>query len=191
MIYERVEPGDLVLDMRELSARLGYPVDSLTHNIKDLYESLKMFATPAYCAVYANITRQNEAIIIGNARTVSKALNKVFDGSNECILLAATLGVGVDRLILKTAGRSAHDAFVIDALADAMIESLCDRAQMSLCTDISTQPRFSPGYADLPLSFGKEILLLTDAERTLGIKLSESGMMLPKKSVNAIIAINR
>lgn len=191
MIYERVEPDELVLDMRELSVRLGFPIDALTDDIKELYETLKTYATPAYCAVYVNITRQNETIIVGNARIESRAMKKVLDGSDGCVLLAATLGVGVDRLILKTAGRSAHDAFVIDALADAMIESLCDRAQNRACAGAGTKPRFSPGYADLPLDFGKEILLLTDAERTLGIKLSEIGMMLPKKSVNAIIAINR
>ena len=75
------------------------------------------------------------------------------------------------------------------ALADALIEALCDFAEAEVCSGLDTSGRFSPGYADLELSLGKEIIALTDAERTLGIKLTESGLMVPKKSVNAIIAV--
>ena len=95
----------------------------------------------------------------------------------------------MDRLILKLANISPRDAFVIDAMADALIEALCDYAEARVCEGLSTTGRFSPGYGDLELSLGKEIISLTDAERTLGIKLTLGGLMVPKKSVNAIIAI--
>jgi cobalamin-dependent methionine synthase I len=127
--------------------------------------------------------------MVGNTASASRALAELCRDSEECILLAATLGVGVDRLVLRLASVSARDGFLADAMADALIEALCDLAEARVCEGLDTSGRFSPGYADLELSMGREILLLTDAERVLGIKLSEGGLMIPKKSVNAIIAI--
>ncbi|MCR5275107.1 MAG: Vitamin B12 dependent methionine synthase activation subunit, partial [Clostridiales bacterium] len=48
---------------------------------------------------------------------------------------------------------------------------------------------FSPGYGDLPIEVQKEFLPLLDAERRLGITLSDSYLMSPSKSVTAIIGI--
>ena len=49
--------------------------------------------------------------------------------------------------------------------------------------------RFSPGYGDLPIEVQKDFLPLLDAERRLGITLSESCLMAPSKSVTAIIGV--
>ena len=185
----RIDPRELVIDKRELYARLGSPLDSDIEGFDRLYEMLLSVAKPAYTAAYVSLSRQKENIILGNAKINSRALQEVCRESEECVLLAATLGIGVDRLILKTASISARDAFIIDAVSDALIESLCDRAEETVCEGKEHSSRFSPGYADLALSVGEEILKITDAERTLGIKLSASGLMIPKKSVNAIIAI--
>ena len=164
-------------------------MDAQIEGYDRLYDMLASVAKPAYSAVYVSLSRQNGGITLGNIRIDSRALGEVCLGSDECVLLAATLGIGVDRLIFKTASLSPRDAFIIDSIADAMVESLCDRAESDVCGTKDHAPRFSPGYADLALSVGEEILRITDAERILGIKLSESGLMIPKKSVNAIIAI--
>ena len=189
MIHESRDPRHLNIDQRELSARLGVPIGAQIDGYCELYDLLLSAAKPMYSAVYVNLDKQNDGITIGKCHTESRGLSEVVKDSDECILLAATLGIGVDRLIIRMASTSPRDAFVIDAMADAMIEAVCDMAEERLTAGLETAPRFSPGYADLELSFAKEILALTDAERLIGIKLSESGLMLPKKSVNAIIAI--
>lgn len=189
MIYECVDARELLLDERELAARLGAPIGTELDGSSRLYAQLASVAKPAYTAVCVSLSRQNDAFLIGNTETESRALSELMGDKNECLLLAATLGIGVDRLILKLGGISAKDAFITDAMADAMIEALCDRAEAKITEGLVTSGRFSPGYGDLELSVGKEILALTDAERILGIKLTESGLMIPRKSVNAIIAI--
>lgn len=189
MIYERIDPSELVIDERELYARLRAPMGSTVEGFDRLKDMLLSAVTPAYSAVYATLSRHNGGITIENYEINSRALSETCRDSDECVLVAATLGIGVDRLILRTANISPRDAFVIDAMADALIEALCDRAENAVCGDREHAPRFSPGYADLDLRVGEEILIRTDAERRLGIKLSDSGLMIPKKSVNAIIAI--
>ena len=188
MKYENVDPRVLKINMNELCARLSVrSIDAF--DFSALYDRLIAEAKPAYVATRVGVIRNGDAIQIGNTKTESKALAKFFEGASDYIALVATLGIGVDRLILKTSKLSASEAFVIDAMADALVESLCDFAEAELCKDITASGRFSPGYADLELSVGYELLLLCSAEKMLGIKVSESGLMIPKKSVNALIAV--
>ena len=188
MKYENVDPRVLKINMNELCARLSVrSIDAF--DFSALYDRLIAEAKPAYVATRVGVIRNGDAIQIGNTKTESKALAKFFEGASDYIALVATLGIGVDRLILKTSKLSASEAFVIDAMADALVESLCDFAEAELCKDITASGRFSPGYADLELSVGYELLSLCSAEKMLGIKVSESGLMIPKKSVNALIAV--
>ena len=189
MIYESVNARELVIDKRELSARLGAPCEPGNVGIERAYQRLVAVASPAYVAVRVKINRENDALCIGGIQTYSRALVKVCESCDECFLLCATLGVGVDRLVMKTATVSAKDAFEIDAVADAFIEALCDLAEKKISHGLDTRTRFSPGYADLELSFGEGIISLTDAQRFLGIRLTATGLMVPKKSVSAIIGI--
>ena len=190
MDYKALDPRDLKLNKNELAARLAVPtVESF--DFSELYERLISVARPAYVAERVDLIRENGEICLGKVKTSSAALKKISMNASGYIVFAATLGIGVDRLILKTSKISPHEAFVIDAMADALIESLCDFVENELCCGISASGRFSPGYADLELSVGYEILSLCKAEKTLGIKVSKSGLMIPRKSVNAIIAVKK
>ena len=188
MIFENVDPRALVINEAELTARLSAPTDAERGNLSALYESLIAVARPAYVAERVKVNTENGRLYVGTEGSDSLALGKFLKESSECAVMVATLGVGVDRLILKRAHTSAAEAFILDALADAMIESLCDLVEKRV-REGETSSRFSPGYADLELGFGRAIIALTDAERRLGVKLTESGLMVPKKSVNAIIAL--
>jgi cobalamin-dependent methionine synthase I len=46
--------------------------------------------------------------------------------------------------------------------------------------------RFSPGYGDWTLDNQPQVLQLAEAER-IGITLTESNIMIPRKSVSAVI----
>lgn len=188
MYYKTLDPRDLKININELCARLSAPsVDGF--DFTKLYEELIFVAQPSYVAERVELIKDGDEIIIGGSRTGSRSLIKLSEGASGYIVFAATLGIGVDRLILKRSKTSSAEAFVIDAMADALIEALCDCAEEEVCRGILTSGRFSPGYGDLELSVGREILSVCRADKTLGIKISESGLMIPKKSVNAIIAV--
>lgn len=189
MIYKTVDPLSLRLDPRELSARMSIPVETEGEYFASGYKALCSAASPAYVIRRILIERDGDAIRIGRIKTESRALGKVIGEASECCLMVATLGVQVDRLILKRAEISPAEAFIIDALADAMAEALCDLAESEVSEAVGG--RFSPGYADLELEVGAEIVALTEADKRLGIRLTESGLMVPKKSVSAIIPIKK
>lgn len=113
----------------------------------------------------------------------------------EAVLLAATLGAQSERLILRTQAKDAARAVLLDAVLSAAIEAVCDQAEAALRKEITEQglyltDRFSPGYGDMPLAQGKEICEVLGVSRRIGLTVSASGIMIPRKSVTAIMGIS-
>lgn len=53
------------------------------------------------------------------------------------------------------------------------------------------RPRFSPGYGDFALSHQEKFLNAINATKLIGITLSEGGIMIPEKSVSAIMGLSK
>ena len=123
----------------------------------------------------------------------SADLAKNLYGCESVLLFAATVGVGIDRLISKYSRISPARSVIIDALGAERIEALCD----ALCEDFALEnkanlkPRFSPGYDDLPLEAQKDIFAVLDCPRKIGLSLNDSLLMSPTKSVTAFAGIVR
>ena len=140
------------------------------------------------------VYRTSDALDLGFAKTVSRALQKNLDGCDAVILFAATVGVGIDRLISKYTRLSPAKALIFQALGAERVEALVDTfyaEQKSEKTTVhkSLRPRFSAGFGDLPLTFQKEIFSALGAEKAVGIYLSDSMLMSPTKSVTALIGV--
>ena len=189
MIFKEIDPRELNINKHELSARMSAPCDLEDGIFAELYGELVSVAKPTYVAMRVELTEQNGGITVGKFHSSSKALTKLCQGCISSIALVATLGIGVDRLIFKRTQTSKAEAFIIDAMADALVEALCDLAEKEVSSGLLTNGRFSPGYSDIELLLGEELITLTAAEKVLGIKFTESGLMVPKKSVNALIPI--
>ncbi len=119
------------------------------------------------------------------AKTESADLAKNLQGCNQILVFAATVGVGIDRLILKYSKISPVKALIFQAIGAERTESLCN----TFCGEIKGRPRFSPGYGDLPLELQKDIFSALDCQK-IGLTLNESFLMSPSKSVTAIIGID-
>ena len=135
------------------------------------------------------------ALDIEGLRVESKALSKNLEGCREVFLMAATLGIGPDRLIARAQAEGAMSrAMALQAAAAAMIEAWCDDVNAELARQAkargrSLRPRFSPGYGDFSLEAQPGIFRLLGAQRNIGITLTDSLLMLPTKSVTAVIGI--
>lgn len=137
----------------------------------------------------------NEELDLGFAKTKSNDLKKLlFNKSDSIILFAATIGVGIDRLILKYSRTSPAKALCLQAIGAERVEALCDAFSFELKgkyapLGCSLTPRFSAGYGDLPLSLQRDIFAALYCEKHLGLTLNDSLLMTPTKSVTAIIGI--
>ena len=190
MLYKNVKADLLSVDERELSRRLGSP-DVKEYASMPQWARLSDVLDPSYSAERVPLKRSEGGIYIGECFTASSGFRKAAEGADECYVMACTLGLGVDKLIAKEQSISTYGAFVTDAMADALIEALADFAEREICDGLIISPRFSPGYADLELRVGTDIVLLLGAGVRQGIRFTESGLMVPRKSITAIIPIKR
>ena len=115
--------------------------------------------------------------------------------ASEVVLVAATLGVEVDRELRRLSLTDPLGQVVFDAAATACIERLVDEVEAGIRTDAAERGlycswRFSPGYGDLPLSVQPSLLAALNATRRLGITLTPSNLMVPTKSVTAVVGLH-
>jgi len=123
----------------------------------------------------------------------SAQLTRRLDGCERVVLMAATLGVGMDRLIAKYGRLSPAKAVLLQAIGTERVEALCDAFCGALAeeTGLSWRPRFSPGYGDLPLEVQQQIVTLLQADKRVGVTLNDSFLMSPSKSVTAFVGYSR
>lgn len=104
-------------------------------------------------------------------------------------LFLATLGEGPEARAaeLLTSGRYLLGA-VLDALASEAVERLVDRLEAASAAALHMERpvRFSPGYGRWGLEVQEAILGLMDAGAH-GVTLTESFMMVPRKSVSGVV----
>lgn len=117
----------------------------------------------------------------------SKALSANLKGCERVALFAATVGIGIDRLIGKYSRLSPAKALFFQAIGAQQIEALCD----TFCAEIedNSRPRFSPGYGDLPLNIQQDIFDILGCEKAIGLTLNSSLLMSPTKSVTAFLGL--
>lgn len=113
-------------------------------------------------------------------------------GCDKAALMCVTLGQGCDRAIRKLSLSDIAEGFAADALGSAAVENVCDIAEREIRKRFPGKYftwRFSPGYGDLPIEQQRDFLAVTDAAKRINLSLSDGGMMIPSKSVTAIIGI--
>ncbi len=137
---------------------------------------------------------------ISDKRVTLKGAELVLTGNDICghlsscqkaVLLAATIGSEVDRLIRSEQVRDMAAAFVLDAMAGCAVEAVCEQAEEKigeLFPNITW--RFSPGYGDMPIECQKKFAEAVNAGREIGLTVNDSFIMLPRKSVTAVIGIS-
>lgn len=184
------------INRREIYRYLGYRGHEADEKTKELVENcveeLGSAAEWRYRRreVPLHMTEDGE-IDCGFFRTTSKDLSRNLSGCGQVLLMGATLGIGVDRLLVKYGKLNVTRAVVLQAAAAAMIEGCCNELvqgwkQEYEAKGLYLRPRFSPGYGDFSLECQAGILQGLDMKLTL----TDGGLMVPTKSVTAVIGIS-
>ena len=130
---------------------------------------------------------ENLECLVGPLALKSAALRRALRGAKRAYLFAATLGHEVDLLLRRYAATDSADLLIAQAAATAVLEGYADEVCETL--EGPRTPRFSPGYGDLPLEVQRDFLAVVDGPRRLGITLTDTCLMIPSKSVTAIIGV--
>jgi len=122
----------------------------------------------------------------------SRHLSKNLHGCKSALVFAATIGIEAELQKKKASVSSPSKTVVLDAIGSAAIETFCDMlcsAVMESYPDCRARPRFSPGYGDFSLMEQDVLLRVLDANRKIGVTLTTGFLMIPQKSITAIMGI--
>ena len=132
-------------------------------------------------------------VAMGGLDIKSGSLAGHLDGCEQVALLAATLGAGADELIRRYSVREMEKAAVAGAVCASMIEAYCDEIEKEIAQkadELHLTARFSPGYGDFDMTHQKDIWKLLDCGRRIGLMMTEGAMLVPSKSVIAVIGFS-
>ena len=184
----------------EVLRYLGYKGQDLdeTTNIlvEESMEEIKDLIHGKYVYKFFNISRNKDNLWLKGSKfeLASNDIRKHLAKSEQCILLAATLGHDIDTKIRYYEKLSITKSLILDACATVAIEEMCDR----VCEDIKHRlikehkgltTRYSPGYGDFPIEIQNKFLSIIGAEKSIGLAATNSGILIPRKSITAIMGV--
>jgi cobalamin-dependent methionine synthase I len=137
----------------------------------------------------------SSTVTLGGMTVHSQSLAQHLEGCRRVVLLAATLGTEADTLIRRFSVQDMEKAVIAQAVCAAMIEAYCDGIEGELARKtefdgLYPTARFSPGYGDFDIVHQKDIVSILNSGR-IGLTLTEGYMLIPSKSVTAIIGFGR
>ena len=177
------------LDRAEAVRYLGGAKIRLNDDMNRLLDSCEReilaHAQPKY--LYKIIELPSEEFIVG--ADISAHLT----GCDRAVIMCATVGAEIDRLIRVAQVSDMARAVVLDSFASTAVEQVCSFADTEIAALFSGcyfTFRFSPGYGDYPVSLQKKFLTFLDAPRKIGLTVNENSILIPAKSVTAIAGIS-
>lgn len=193
-------PLGVSIPVNEVRRYMGYrvPVEASPETdtmIKKAIASLEKDCSPKYVSKEFPVEVTGTSVHIADITIESRALARNLTGCTLCVLFAATAGPACDMLVKRAAVTSAAYASCCQAAGAAAIEAYCDQINDKIKDEYEAKgmfarPRFSPGYGDLKLDHQKDWFRLLDITKNTGIELTDSLLMVPTKSVTAVIGLS-
>lgn len=178
------------LDRREVARYLGCGGRELGPALAELVDQCE-------AELFAAVTPRflSRRVEIQELPFDSRDLARHLRNCREGFLLAVTLGAACDQLLRRWSVTHMGRAAVGQACAAVWMDDCCDEYCMALEGGLASGevllPPFSPGYGDFSLSHQGTLLGLLDAGRRLGVSLTAGGMLVPEKTITAVVGISR
>ncbi|MFN2341059.1 MAG: Vitamin B12 dependent methionine synthase activation subunit [Halanaerobium sp.] len=183
--------------LRYLQTSKDLEDDNINRLLAESIAEIKELINFRYLYQKFPILETDEGVEIKNTTLTlkGKSIKKHLQHSKEVYLMAATLGAQVDKKISYYEKTSVTKSMIFDACATTAIESGCDQVEAEIKEKVLAAGneditfRYSPGYGDLGIDIQKEFLRILKAPKKIGLTASKYNMLLPTKSVTAIIGV--
>lgn len=125
-----------------------------------------------------------------------ESIQKHLSGCEKVICMAVTVGEKIEQEITSRFKQNHYfDAMLMDAAATVAVEQAADELEKAVEPEFSKESykmrwRFSPGYGDWNLTQQKNFFNVVGAKE-IGMRLSISMMLIPRKSITAIIGLEK
>ena len=190
----------LIIPKSEVLRYLGHKNQIISENLDSLVEQCieecKKLIMPKFIKREYNISLDKDGVNVVNTNLVFKGedIKKHLQYAEKIVLMAATLGNVIEKKIAYYEKVDMTKAVILDSCATTAIEEVCDFIDIdikkeALRNNKGTTFRYSPGYGDLPLDVQGDLLNTLQAGKIIGLNVSAHNILLPRKSVTAIIGI--
>ncbi|MDU2065281.1 MAG: vitamin B12 dependent-methionine synthase activation domain-containing protein [Sporomusaceae bacterium] len=121
-----------------------------------------------------------------------KSITNHLAQSTKVALLAVTIGEAIEEEVRSLFAKGRYTAgLLLDAAATTAVESIADQIneeikRVASRSGFQTTWRFSPGYGDWPVTIQQKLLDTLDTKK-INLQATESSMLMPRKSVTAVI----
>jgi hypothetical protein len=197
------ESISIPLPRKEIYKRLGF-IKGVTEISSSQQEEIERFIQDALSLIHLKGSglrmpvqeiKGARIILAGDVTFESNQLAALLRNCREIVLMGATAGNDIMKAIEEdAAGRNVTRGIVFDATAsetvDASLDWIMGYFNRTLLRDNRQllKKRYSAGYGDLLLETQKTIHRLLQLDR-IGIRITDSCMLIPEKSVTAITGI--
>lgn len=184
---------------QEVGRRMGYgeiePDEFTSALLRRLLEEARARVRPSFyyrilpCRILAESVE-----VEGVCFRTEKMLARLLRHSEKIAVFVATAGTRFQRWAEEVAeAKDPLELYVLDALGSCIAESAGDYMERQLeneLGDLNHTNRFSPGYCNWPVVEQQKLFGLLPSE-ICGIRLNESSLMIPVKSISGVIGIGR
>ncbi|MDO4535035.1 MAG: vitamin B12 dependent-methionine synthase activation domain-containing protein [Clostridium perfringens] len=192
---------DIKINSSEVLRYLGYKGQTLderiTNNIKKSKNLVKNAIDLRYIVKRYKIEEVTEGIALKETKFILKGedIKKHLKSCKECVLMAVTLGNNFERLLRLYERKSLSESIIMDSCGTTAIEEACDLLELNIKEKMEKDnlfitSRYSPGYGDLPIEIQNDFISLLNCQKEIGLTCSENNILIPRKSVTAIIGIS-
>ena len=195
--------SQIYIDRQKLLSRIGYgddyePSARIASLVDDYIENYHDLLSPAYSYTIRNIESvDGNRVTIGDSIVLeSKVISRLLERCERVAVFALTIGNYLEDLVAYLAENGLIlQATVLDAVGSGTAEKLAIQVEGKIRINagiegLITSRRFSPGYCDWEVSQQELVFRILDGDMA-GIRLTESMLMIPRKSISGIIGIGR
>ncbi|MBQ9605499.1 MAG: hypothetical protein IJR45_08815 [Firmicutes bacterium] len=168
----------------------------LTAQVNKCETELLDIIRPTYTYKIFSLEQTENGILLSgtNLLLTGSSVKEHLQGCHSAAAMAVTLSAHADNYIRRAEISDMAQALIADCLCTAAVEQVCDIVEKEIISSLPENTyatwRFSPGYGDLPLEIQPTLLRVLNTEKIIGLTINDSLIMLPRKSVTAIIGIS-
>lgn len=190
----------LSIPKKEVLRYLGHKNQEINGNIDRLIdetiEEAKELIAPKKVVARYRITIKDTGVYLDNTNLVltGEDIKNHLKYSKDIYIMAVTLGSVIEKKIAYYEKIDLTKAIILDSCATTAVEEFCDYIEEDIKKIAENENmgitfRYSPGYGDLSIDIQKDFLDTLNATKVIGLTVSRHNLLMPRKSVTAIIGL--
>jgi len=191
--------------MKDIYRRIGMPDHAVKKHagVSRLLDEALTIASPLIHPKGAYIFLKNrhefsESLQFVNCSFMiqSRQVSKLLNSCDHAVLFMTTIGDALETRANDLSRKGDVTlGYILDAIASETADAVADYMHRQYIQDIvageyAVTPRFSAGYGDWPITVQQNILKLCRGDR-IGIHVTETSLMIPRKSVSAVFGLKK